>query len=90
MCVSQISSGEMDNGEGERQGILVQRKQRKFKNYDYPVQFFKAADELWKPGITAGAFSDGDYVLKTNFLLITPIDKDYHKSVGKHIINSLA
>ena len=50
---------------------------------NYAIQFFKAADEIWKPGITGGTFSDGDYVLKTNFLLISPIDKDYHKSVGK-------
>lgn len=47
------------------------------------MKFFKAADEIWKPGITAGTFFDGDYVLKTNFLLISPIDKAFHKSTGE-------
>lgn len=47
------------------------------------LQFFKAAEEIWKPGITAGTFSDGDYVLKTNFLLISPIDKSFQKSAGE-------
>lgn len=53
--------------------------------FSIDMQFFNAADEIWKPGITAGTFSDGDYVLKTNFLLISPIDKAFHKSAGELI-----
>ena len=49
----------------------------------FSSQFFKAANEIWKPGVTAGTFIDGDYVLKTNFLLISPIDKAFHKSTGE-------
>ena len=47
------------------------------------MQFFEAADEVWKPGITVGAFESGDTVVTTDFLLISPIDKAFHKSTGK-------
>ena len=51
------------------------------------MQFFKAAAEIWKPGITAGTFSDDMHVFKTNFVLVTAIDKAFHKSAGecKHL-----
>ena len=47
------------------------------------MQFFKAATEIWKPGTTAGTFSDDMHVFKTNFLLVTAIDKAFHKSAGE-------